>query len=490
MSDSKTNHESQQEAKILLAAAASSPKSVPEKVLVDEFEPEDADDSQSTQKRWRNPVIRYLPLQDINYKSREKERYQACCVFIFERNATKPISASWDEKKRKYGLLEGNHRCTAAHDLGYTHIASSLELRCIDPPFPTDQMKHYHFKNHLDRLTEIACNEVDPDFKFSFSVSVPNFSSTSGVILLSSDKVYNIPIQASVEADQDIGETRLVFRVDYQTLQTRENSLQSAFRAIKDYLANEPHITHDQLEQGEEEEEDEEEVPNFIIASDRPLDCDYVTGTERALVRQYDQTQVWGMRILRFVPLAQINFESRQLTVEEAKNYFSTDDDQLVTKPIILEWDRNSDRYNIVDDIDAIAATRCAAAATLQYTHIAAIYTVRCMDPPFPQDQMEHYRFHNKLVDLVQKAQQQQQLLDGQQMVVVDVKVPHFLTSQGTLHVMPSGGQSDPIQVAVQLLPEDNFSLVVNHQTLHYASTSFTFVPVLQAIQKWLSNPQ
>jgi hypothetical protein len=69
----------------------------------------------------------YFPLNLISFKAWKPERYIHNKELITEHRNTKPIDVGDRlDKDGKFMLGDGNHRCTVASELGYTHVPAYI----------------------------------------------------------------------------------------------------------------------------------------------------------------------------------------------------------------------------------------------------------------------------------------------------------------------------------------------------------------------------
>lgn len=77
--------------------------------------------------------IGYIPLNLIKFRKWNEHRYEDNKLIISKTNSVKPIILDeYDNINDNYYLIDGNHRCFCAKELGYTHISAIISTECKD----------------------------------------------------------------------------------------------------------------------------------------------------------------------------------------------------------------------------------------------------------------------------------------------------------------------------------------------------------------------
>lgn len=113
-----------------------------------------------------NPELRYVRLTDIKFKAWAPERLDRCRERLLEVDTTEPVVlGAVDDDTRLHGVIDGNHRCTAAQERGYTSIAAVVlnAVRVEEPPYGADEMKRYRELNRLYDLHDAIKRDLKTD---------------------------------------------------------------------------------------------------------------------------------------------------------------------------------------------------------------------------------------------------------------------------------------------------------------------------------------
>jgi hypothetical protein len=104
---------------------------------------------------WEENKVKSLALDQIIFKQWLPERTELNLKLISETKTVLPIQASYNKKKQKYELSDGNHRCCAAKILGYTHIPAVLAYANKTQPYPDKVMEKWRMVESVSELVKL-----------------------------------------------------------------------------------------------------------------------------------------------------------------------------------------------------------------------------------------------------------------------------------------------------------------------------------------------
>ena len=74
------------------------------------------------------PLIGYVELCKLNFIPWNNTRYRHNFSIIEKYNNVQPITITFDIKRDRLSILDGNHRSQVCYELGYTYIPAYIEL--------------------------------------------------------------------------------------------------------------------------------------------------------------------------------------------------------------------------------------------------------------------------------------------------------------------------------------------------------------------------
>eukprot|EP00035_Acanthoeca_spectabilis_P032344 m.18375 g.18375 ORF g.18375 m.18375 type:complete len:259 (-) comp5309_c0_seq2:57-833(-) len=112
-----------------------------------------------------NPELRYVRLTDIKFKAWAPQRLNKCRERLLEVATTEPVVLGAVDDDTRLHVRDGNHRCTAAQERGYTSIAAVVlnAERVEEPPYGADEMKRYRELNRLYDLHDAIKRDLKTD---------------------------------------------------------------------------------------------------------------------------------------------------------------------------------------------------------------------------------------------------------------------------------------------------------------------------------------
>uniref|UniRef100_A0A914WZ62 ParB/Sulfiredoxin domain-containing protein n=1 Tax=Plectus sambesii TaxID=2011161 RepID=A0A914WZ62_9BILA len=111
---------------------------------------EDNYESWREKKYYHRRMLVYVPLSTISFKNWENSRYERLLDGIPKRGCT-PIMLGTIENG-KWTLVDGNHRCCALEQFGYSVVPAIIETECYECPVSREMAEFYDDKFTAEKL--------------------------------------------------------------------------------------------------------------------------------------------------------------------------------------------------------------------------------------------------------------------------------------------------------------------------------------------------